>query len=748
MASPHPAFAPATERSAIDATGKWFWNFLKQELTPYPGRLWVVGRITIAATIVMLIVDTFRIPTGFLGAIFTVFISRENPTATFVSGLRAILAFVVATAYALITVSMMAADPMTHFLWVAMSLFLSFFLIRVFTDYGTAVAFGFLIAGAIPLWDFHNLNVEIRVENTLWTTFVVIIGITVSIAVEYVFRRVHPTTDLTEGIEVRLHTAENLLRCVADERPVDEVTRKRLDLYSTVGSSRLRRLILRSDYGPHFKAQMSAAIALIGRLVDIAGSFQQTISERAATQTPVDPADRERCRRLADEIALLRRDLMRREVTPESEMPPIEGAPGLPFLAAMETTVQLIPKAFAGSESMDVFGVAPFEEDAGRQRLFLADTFTNPEHVKFAIRGTLAAMTCYVVYQAIDWRGLSTSLATCFITALSTIGSSRQKQILRLAGAFIGGVIFAMGSQIFVQPYIDGIAGFTPLYFIVTAIAAWIATASGRLSYLGVQLALAFYVVNLQEFTIQTSLGVARDRVVGVMLGLVSMWLLFDRLWVRKALDEMQAVFARNLEAFAQIAEQLAEEDHMKAMVRIRILRDQINAGFQAVNAQSDAVLFEFGRDRPRKLQLREDVRRWQPTIRTLLLVQITIAQYRAQRPLKAMPEAIARAQIAFQGDVAAMMRTLANIVAGKHAALAPNLAASAARLQDEIRSHYQQLGQPLAPFASDIIGLTQSLVSTLTPLYQDIQATFTERTQATQSQPSGILPNPLRSNS
>jgi hypothetical protein len=50
-----------------------------------------------------------------------------------------------------------------------------------------------------------------------------------------------------------------------------------------------------------------------------------------------------------------------------------------------------------------------------------------------------------------------------------------------------------MGAQVFVLPYLDSIAGFTVLFAVVTAISAWIATASARLSYLGVQLALAFY---------------------------------------------------------------------------------------------------------------------------------------------------------------------------------------------------------------------------------------------------------------
>ena len=97
------------------------------------------------------------------------------------------------------------------------------------------------------------------------------------------------------------------------------------------------------------------------------------------------------------------------------------------------------------------------------------------------------------------------------------------------------------------------------------------------------------------------------------------MWLIYDRLWVKNALDEMQTVFARNLEMFAELTEQLLEKDQIKAIRRIRQLRDQLNAGFPAVTAQADAVLFEFGPSRQRKLQIREDVRRWQPSIRTLL---------------------------------------------------------------------------------------------------------------------------------
>ena len=135
-----------------------------------------------------------------------------------------------------------------------------------------------------------------------------------------------------------------------------------------------------------------------------------------------------------------------------------------------------------------------------------------------------------MLYTAVNWPGISTAVVTCLLTALTTIGASRQKQTLRIGGAIAGGII-AIGAQVFILPHVDSIAGFTLLVVAVTTGAVWIATSTPRLSYFGTQLALAFYVVHLQEFSMQTSLAVARDRVVGILLGLVVMWIVFDRLW-------------------------------------------------------------------------------------------------------------------------------------------------------------------------------------------------------------------------
>jgi multidrug resistance protein MdtO len=719
MASRDQALVAAAPIRRLDDAGAWFWQFLKSELTPYPGRAWVVGRITIAATLTMIIVMTFRIPYGFLGAIYTLFLSRENPRVTFQAGVKTVAVYALATIYTVVGLIMLVGDPLTHFLWIALSLFIAFYLIRIVPDYFTAVGFGFTLAGAIPLWDETLLTVNQRTENTLWLGFSVVVGAAVTVVVEYLFRRVHPITDLTEALEARLQAVEQLLRQIGSGEASFKY-QDQIALFSSVGMSRVRRLINRSGYPRQFIGQMNVAVALVGRLIDLASSMQIV---RSTHFSVAEPADRDRSLWLADTIAALRDDLQQRRLPREIKLPREVQPSQLPILPEMESTVALIPHAFSGTESLEEL-VAPPPLSEVRQRLFVPDAFTNIEHLKFAVRGTAATMLAYVVYQSVDWTGLSTSVATCIITALSTIGSSRQKQILRLAGAAIGGFVFGMGAQVFILPHLDGIAGFTVLFAAVTAISAWISTATPRLSYMGVQMALAFYLINLQEFAIQSSLAIARDRVVGVLLGLLCMWLVFDRLWVRDALQEMQAAFARNLLLLAELFGSSPKGDRVEAARRVVQLRDQINEGFNAVKAQADAVVFEFGPSRQRKLAIRDDFRRWQPTIGILLQVQVTFLQYLLENRFPELPQSIRDAEAEFEETLAVAARAMADEVSGKAASSAPDIQESAARLQDEIRKVYA--GAAIPPALADMITLTQNLAAILAPLYADIHATFT----------------------
>jgi multidrug resistance protein MdtO len=670
----------ATLAQSIGATPsplQWFWEFLKEELAPYPGRTRTVARMVIAATVAMIICMTFRIPYGFQAAVYALIVSRENSRATLesaeiMSGVTAVTA-----AYILISAWFVISVPVLHFLWIIFTFFIAFYALSTVTNYVAVTMFANMISVGIPLWDRH-VSAGRNVADTLWVVLAASIGVVVTAAVELVFTPMKAGDDVVLPIAERLSAVEDLLGCLAAGRHVDSAAEK-IATMNMQGTSTLRRVLRRSDYSRHYQVQMSGVVALVGRLVDIAATLTQL---RLAPSS----ADQKQLQDLAARIASIRTDLVERRIPGSIHFDPDAGlARGVPLLREMEETVALIPPVFAGSRSTDEY--LPPLDDTRQSKILAPDALTNPEHLKFALKGCVAASFCYILYNAIAWPGISTAVTTCLLTGLSTIGSSRQKQILRFAGALVGGFLIGMGSQIFILPYLDSIAGFTVLFIVVTLFASWFMTCSPRLSYFGLQVALAFYLINLQEFAVQTSLAVARDRVVGILVGLFMMWLVFDQLWGARAAAEMEKTFISNLRLLAELAREPLLEKRRLAIERTYSLRETINVNFDKVRSLADAVLFELGSSREQDLALRSRIRQWQPRLRTLFIIRTTLLKYRLQLPGFELPEAVRLAQQKFDDQSAKMLEGMADRLDGKPPRGDDKFEDSFGQLQQTVRS-------------------------------------------------------------
>jgi len=388
------------------------------------------------------------------------------------------------------------------------------------------------------------------------------------------------------------------------------------------------------------------------------------------------------------------------------------------MLWEMERIVSLVPQTFAGSREMD--DDLKSAEETPRSKLVSSDMLVDHEHLKFALKGCLAASACYVIYSCIDWQGISTAVTTCLLTALSTIGASRQKQFLRFAGAIAGGFLIGMGSQIFILTYLDSIAGFSVLFIIVTASASWLMTSTPRLSYFGLQAALAFYLINLQEFAIQTSLSVARDRVVGVLLGLLMMWLVFDQLWGAPAAVEMKRAFISALRLLAQLAREPLSKDLKIATESGYSLRDRISKTFDVMRALADAVLFEFGSSRQQDLAWRTRILRWQVQLRAIFMVRIALWKYRAQLPGFELPEAVLSAQKALDDQSAEMLSRIADRMEGN--TLTQGEAEASFEHQEQVRRRWGAgEREVLAPQLEAFLTLSRRIHSLETKLNQEM---------------------------
>jgi multidrug resistance protein MdtO len=612
--------------------------------------------MVIAATLVMIICETFRIPYAFEGAIYTLIVSRESSRATLQSAGVAILFVGVGGAYVLISAGFVISVPILHFLWVIGSFFLAFYALSAMATYGAASTFALVIAVGIPIWERH-VSAETNVEATLWLTLAVSVGALVTAAMELASAHVNPGDDIVLPIADRLSAVESLLDCYAEGCPTD-ASKKRVIRHGMLGTSSLRRLLCRSDYSAQYTAQMSCVVALVGRLVDIAAALTE-LSFR-----PTD-TDAEHLRILGMAVAGIRTDLTNRRISSAIHLDPDHAPSHLPLLNEMQNIVSLIPQAFTDSESTKVY--LPPSRDMLQSKLLVADAFVNPEHLKFALRGCLAASGCYIIYNSIASPSIGApAMATCLLTAVSAVGASRQRQILRFAAFVVGGLLVGIGSEIFILPQLDSIGGFTVFFIFVMTLVSWIMTSSPRLSYFGFQIAVVFCLINLQEFARQSSLAAVRDRIVGVGLGLCMMWLVFDRLWSVPIAAETQRTFISSLRLLAQLAREPVSQDPNVAVGRFYSLREMINRSFDQVRALTDALLFEFGRSRHEGLALRSRILRWQPQLRMLLITRLALWRYRVGVSGFELPAPVATAQREFDEGLADVVDRMADRLEGK----------------------------------------------------------------------------------
>jgi uncharacterized membrane protein YccC len=169
--------------------------------------------------------------------------------------------------------------------------------------------------------------------------------------------------------------------------------------------------------------------------------------------------------------------------------------------------------------------------------LLKPDAFTNPSHAQFALKVTFAAMFCYIVYSAIDWSGIHTAFITCTFIALESTEATLYKGTLRIVGCVIGGAL-ALFSIVFLMPHMETIASLVVLVACAAAIAGWVATGSERISYAGLQIAFAFFYSVFQGYAPDTDLDNVRNRVVGILFGLIVTGLVFHYIWPeRKELE-------------------------------------------------------------------------------------------------------------------------------------------------------------------------------------------------------------------
>ncbi|HWO90382.1 MAG TPA: FUSC family protein, partial [Methylomirabilota bacterium] len=363
-----------------------------------------------------------------------------------------------------------------------------------------------------------------------------------------------------------------------------------LHAFATAGMSRplalLKSASLTSARARQRHETLATAITLVDRLVTDAGALRLVVSSTSS--------------------APIRASLIRvaagcdrtRQAFAEHRWP--EAAPDAAHLVSPDLGAATPPPLADMARTLDqLSAVARIERPSATAkesgpRLLLPDATTNPEYVRFAVKGTLAALICYILFIGFDYPGIYTSVITCFVVSLSTIGSSNQKGLLRFGGAAVGGVMGLL-ALVYAFPNIDGVGGFWLVFASGTAVAAWINFGTPRISYGGYQTGLAFYKATLQNLGPAVSATVVRDRLIGVAFGLIVFGLVEHLLWPVRAADRMHARLAEMFRALAALARVASRSQGVAGDVDAR--RQLISQQLTDVQGFIESSKFEPGAD-------------------------------------------------------------------------------------------------------------------------------------------------------
>ena len=559
---------------------------LWQDLQPTPGRLNSSLRIVLASVLTLVTLLVLQTPFISLGLYYVFLVGRDSPAISFRTSIIsvAVLVFTVATELAVVIVT--DNDPMARLLSVAVVTFLSGLLMVASTLPSLASTWGFIFCTLIALWEIPAPS-KTLVNGSLWIIPVILVATGWSVAVEYVFRLRHPTVQLAEQIRIRYEALGEMFASFSRQPapagiPEPALRVLRLAVAGQAGMQSLYNMIVERNMDPEgLSVGSRVRITMLAQLLDEASAF-------ASQPFPDDAALRQRCGQIAEDCRRLAEHL---PPQPRHE----SDTPGLTILDRVEATLDTILSMPAGRDASDKQLISLPAKDVP---LMVPGALRNKDTVAFALKLSFCTTLCYIIYHAVDWPGISTSVLTVIITGLSTSGAMKQKLIYRLLGSAIGGLVLGLGCTSFVFPLIDTI---TPLVIVVALVAllsAWWA-AGRRFNYIGLQIAFSFYLVAFEGFSAPTELAPARDRLIGILLALVIMWFVFDQIWPVRTVTAMRRAFASILQSEAKFLRLFAEPGQSEnLLVKVDALRDQIGKTMAGIRTMNDAVEYEFGVDR------------------------------------------------------------------------------------------------------------------------------------------------------
>ena len=508
------------------------WPFLTRELRDAPGRANYTLRLTLSCAVLIVLFMTLHIPFLAVALIVVFYVSQPNVLMIKLVSVVFVLTVSVALGGVLLIIKWTYDYPLIRLVASVILFFCAIYLMRVLGKLGLAffvVALAVIYAQTFPSMTSQS---EILVRLLLWLWMAINTAILVTLLVNACFQQAFPGYQFKARLVVMLRQTARRLSQPDDGTPPPTVT-------EIAGQfNQLRSLYQQAARAtPEIAASPQAWQSLMAAAL--------SCSHLTALLQPGDDHPDAR-RRIASQLNALADNL-----PAAAEVQPLI----VPRDGANSAILQEIAEVLARLARGETIPLPQGEVE--KAPLLLPDAWSNPAYLHFALKTLLATLLCYVFYTAADWQGIHTIMLSCVIVAQPGLGATMQKTWLRIGGALLATLI-ALLLIVFVQPWTDSLSGLLAMTLPVFALAAWIAAGSERIAYAGIQIGFTFALAFLSWFGPLSNLTELRDRVIGILLGVLVSSIVHLYLWPDSEAPQLKARLAQ---LYRQLAQTLAARD-------------------------------------------------------------------------------------------------------------------------------------------------------------------------------------------
>lgn len=508
------------------------WPFLTRELRDAPGRANYTLRLTLSCAVLIVLFMTLHIPFLAVALIVVFYVSQPNVLMIKLVSVVFVVTVSVALGGVLLIIKWTYDYPLIRLVASVILFFCAIYLMRVLGKLGLAffvVALAVIYAQTFPSMTSQS---EILVRLLLWLWVAINTAILVTLLVNACFQQAFPGYQFKARLVVMLRQTARRLSQPDDGTPPPTVT-------EIAGQfNQLRSLYQQAARAtPEIAASPQAWQSLMAAAL--------SCSHLTALLLPGNDHPDAR-RRIASQLNALADNL-----PAAAEVQPLI----VPRDGANSAILQEIAEVLARLARGETIPLPQGEVE--KAPLLLPDAWSNPAYLHFALKTLLATLLCYVFYTAADWQGIHTIMLSCVIVAQPGLGATMQKTWLRIGGALLATLI-ALLLIVFVQPWTDSLSGLLAMTLPVFALAAWIAAGSERIAYAGIQIGFTFALAFLSWFGPLSNLTELRDRVIGILLGVLVSSIVHLYLWPDSEAPQLKARLAQ---LYRQLAQTLAARD-------------------------------------------------------------------------------------------------------------------------------------------------------------------------------------------